>query len=188
MKLTVLERTGATKGAVKAIRREGNIPAVLYGLGRDVEKVIVKGDEFQAILRNLPQGQLATTTFELHYNGKVQKAIVKDIQYNVASYQVEHIDFVLLSDGQRVTVNVPIQITGIAECQGVKLGGTLRQVIRTLKVSCLPKDIPHEFQIDIRELNIMQSKRLSEIAMPANVRPLALMNEVAVVIAKGKVA
>jgi large subunit ribosomal protein L25 len=188
MKLTLTTRTSATKSAIKAIRREGNIPAVIYGLGEAVEKITVKGEEFRAVLRNLPQGQLATTVFDLHLGSKARKAIVKDIQYNVASYDVEHIDFVLLANDKRVTVNVPIQVTGIAECPGIKLGGTLRQVIRTLKVSCLPKDIPSEFQIDIRDLNITQSKRLSDIAIPSKVRALAQMSEVAVVIAKGKVA
>ena len=188
MKLTVTPRMGATKGEIKKIRREGNVPAVIYGLGKPVEKITVNGPEFQAILRNLPKGQLATTVFELHLDGKNRQAIIKDIQYNVANYGVEHIDFVLMSKDSPVTVNVPIQIIGIAECPGIKLGGTLRQVIRTLKVSCLPKDIPSEFQIDIRELNITGSKRLSDIVIPANVRPMAPMTEVAIVIAKGKVA
>jgi large subunit ribosomal protein L25 len=188
MKLTLTKRTETTKSAIKAIRREGNIPAVIYGLGQAVEKMIVKGDEFRAILRSLLQGQLATTVFELQIGGKAHQAIVKDIQYNVASYDVEHVDFLLLAKDQRVIVNVPIQITGIDECSGIKLGGTLRQVIRTLRVSCFPKNIPREFKIDVRELNIMQSKRLSDIEIPSNVRALAQMNEVAVVIAKGKVA
>lgn len=188
MKLTVSTRTVATKAVIKAIRREKNIPAVIYGLGQSVQNIVVKGDEFHAVLRNLPQGRLATTVFELHHDGKKHKALVKDIQYNVASYDIEHIDFMLLSNDKPVTVNVPIQLTGAAECAGVKLGGTLRQVIRTLKVTCLPKDIPSEFQIDVRELEIMQSKRLTDIAIPENVRPMAQMTEVAVVVAKGKVA
>jgi large subunit ribosomal protein L25 len=187
MKLTVSKRTSATKSAIKMIRREGDIPAIIYGLGQAVEKITVKGLEFQAILRNLPQGQLATSVFNLHMDGKTRKAIVKDIQYNVASYNVEHIDFLLLADDQAVTVNVPIQILGVSECPGIKLGGTFRQVIRTLKVCCLPKHIPSEFQIDIRDLNIAQSKRLSDIAIPEKVRVLSPLNEVAVVIAKGKV-
>ena len=188
MKLTVSKRTSATKSAIKATRREGDILAVIYGLGQAVEKITVKGVEFQAVLRKLPQGRLATTVFDLHIDGKTRKAIVKDIQYNVASYNVEHVDFLLLSDDQLVTVNVPIQVQGISECPGIKLGGTFRQVLRTLKVTCLPKDIPNEFQIDIRDLNIAQSKRLSDIAIPPNVRALSPLNEVAVVIAKGKVA
>jgi large subunit ribosomal protein L25 len=187
MKLNVSARTSATKGAIKALRREKSFPAVVYGLSLPVEKITVKGDEFLAVLRNLEPGRLATTVFELHFDGKVRKALVKDIQYNVTSYDVEHIDFMLLDEKKKVTVNVPIQITGTGECAGVKLGGTLRQVIRTLKVECLPTDIPSAFQIDIRELQIAQSKRLSDIAMPKNVRPLAQMNEVAVVIAKSTV-
>ncbi len=58
----------------------------------------------------------------------------------------------------RLRVNVPIQLVGTADCAGVKLGGFLRQVIRSLKVSCLPKHIPQEFTFDVRDLNIAQSK------------------------------
>lgn len=188
MKLTVTKRLEVTKGGTKAIRRRGDIPAVIYGLGQSVEKVTVNGSEFRAVLRNLPAGQLATTTFEVTFDGKSHRAIVKDIQYHVVSYQVEHVDFFLLSDKEPVTINVPIQLRGVAECPGIKLGGTLRQVIRTLKVSCLPKDIPAEFQIDIGALNIAESKRLSDVEIPKNVRPLVSLNEVAVVIAKAKVA
>jgi len=64
------------------------------------------------------------------------------------------------------------------------LGGFMRQVIRALKVSCLPKDIPQEFVLDVKDLSIAQSKRLSDIELPSSVRPLARMNEIAVVIAK----
>jgi large subunit ribosomal protein L25 len=112
------------------------------------------------------------------------KAIVKDIHYHVASYAIEHIDFAILDPHREVTVNVPITILGLADCVGVKLGGFMRQVIRALKVSCLPKHIPKAFELDIRDLNVAQSKRLSDIAIPDSVRPLGRMNEVAVVIAK----
>lgn len=184
MKLTVKKRTGATRGEVKAIRRVGNLPAVIYGPGVEGEKIFIEGPEFQACLRQIKQKhkQIATTIFELDS----KKALIKDIQYHPVTYAIEHIDFFLLTDDKPITVNVPIQINGIADCTGIKLGGTLRQVIRTLKVSCLPSDIPNDFQIDIRDLGLGQSIRLSDIAIPSNVRPLALMNEVAVVIAKGK--
>ena len=94
----------------------------------------------------------------------------------------------MLSKDLPVTVSVPLEVLGSAECAGVKLGGTLRQVIRRIKVSCLPKDIPHVFQIDVRDLGIAQSKRLSDITMPHGVRSLSAMSEVAVVVAKGKAA
>ncbi len=188
MKLALKKRTGTAKSEVKTMRREGNIPAIIYGSDQQSEKIVVTGDEFHAGLRNLKlkEKHLATTIFELELDGTTRKAIVKDIQYHPATYAVLHLDFILLSDAKPVTINVPIHVVGASECPGIKLGGTLRQVIRSMKISCLPADIPEEFKVDIRELGMSQSKRLSEITIPASIRPLAIMSEVALVIAKGK--
>ena len=183
MKLSVSPRTSTKKSDPKKNRREGHIPGILYGSSQANQNISVKADELKAILRNIKQGILPTTLFELHDGHKTHKALVKEIQYHPTSYEVLHIDFVLVSDKDPVTVNVPIQIVGVAECAGIKLGGFLRQVIRSLKVSCLPKDIPQEFAIDIREMNIAESKTLADISIPEGVRPLGRMNEVALVIA-----
>jgi len=187
-KLNVFQRNDLKKGATNKIRREGNVPGVVYGRGQSNEMIYVNGDELKAILRNLKSGLLATTLFELHEGKKTFRAIVKDIHYHAVSYAIQHIDFLAVDDAKPVNVNVPIQIVGAADCAGVKLGGFVRQVIRSLEVNCLAKDIPTEFTLDVRDLNISESKRLSDIAMPASVRPNGRMNEVAVVIAKGKAA
>lgn len=184
MKLTVQKRSTGKKGETNRLRREGKIPAILYGLDQPEVPIQVSGDEMRAILRKLSPGLLPTTRFELTLDGKQYAAIVKEIQYQVASYEVEHIDFLLLSEDRPVTVNVPIQLVGAADCAGVKLGGFLRQVVRSLQVCCLPKHIPQEFTIDVRELNIAQSKKLSDIAIPSTVRPLAKLSEVAVIVGK----
>lgn len=184
MKLELKKRTTGKKGENNKIRREGDIPAILYNSKGDAHPVVVKGDELKAHLRSIKSGLLSTTVFELALDGKKIKAIVKDVQYHVASYDIEHIDFLQLSDSEKVTVNVPVQLIGAADCAGVKLGGFLRQVIRSMKVTCLPKDIPQEFSIDVREMNIAQSKTLADVAIPANVKPCARMNEVAVVVGK----
>ncbi len=184
MKLTIFSRQDNKRSATQKIRRDGNIPAILYGQGRPNEMISVQGDEFRAILRNLKSGLLATTIFELHDGKKHHKAIIKDVHYHPASYAIEHIDFALIADNVPVTVNVPINLAGAAECAGIKLGGFLRQVLRTLRVICLPKHIPQEFILDITKLEINQAFRLSDIAIPESVRPLAKMTEVAVVIAK----
>ena len=184
MKLEIHKRTTGKKGETNKLRREGSIPAVLYGLNQTGTPVHVKTDEIQAILRNMKPGLLATTVFELHEGAKKHKAIVKDVQYHVANYDVMHIDFMQIAEDQPVTLNVPIRIVGLAECVGIKLGGFLRQVVRTLKVSCLPKHIPQEFTMDIRDLNVGQSKTLADIALPSHVRPLAKMGGVAVIIGK----
>jgi large subunit ribosomal protein L25 len=184
MKLEVQKRTTGKKGINNKLRREGHIPAIIYGDGENGSPVYLKTDDFKAILRNMKPGLLSTTIFELSEGKTKQKAIIKDIQYHVATYDVLHIDFALLSDDKPITLNVPIQLNGVIDCAGVKLGGFLRQVIRSMKVSCLPKYIPEQFVIDVTDLNVAQSRRLSDIQIPANVRPLAKMNEVAVIVGK----
>lgn len=184
MKLEIAKRTTGKKGANNQIRRDGNIPAILYNSKGATHTITVKGDEFKAVLRGMKSGLLATTVFELKLDGHTVKAIVKDIQYHVANYNIEHLDFLEIKEHEKVTVNVPIQLTGAADCVGVKLGGFIRQPIRTLKVTCLPKDIPQELFVDVRELGIAESKTLADIAIPPNVVSCASMSEVAVLIGK----
>lgn len=185
MKLSMTKRSAGSKQELSQIRRAGNIPAVIYSKGSVGENIYVSGPEFKAVLRSLKPGCLPTTVFSLTgENGKEKRAILKDIQYKPTTYDVWHLDFEELIEGVSVNVKVPIQCTGVVDCVGIKLGGVLRQVIRTLKVNCLPKDIPSEFQLDVRELHISQTKRLSDIQLPNTVRPLSDLKEVAVVIAK----
>lgn len=184
MKLVAIERLSAKKGGIKQIRREGKIPAILYSAGQPNRQLVLDGAEFNAIMRSMRPGHLPTTTFVLVVNGEEKKAIVKDIQYQLTTYQVSHIDFEELVENVPVSVKVPIQCTGVADCVGVKLGGFLRQIIRHVKVECLPKHIPAEFVVDVKDLGIKQSKRLADISIPKGVKPLAKMDEVVVVIAK----
>jgi large subunit ribosomal protein L25 len=184
MKLEYFSRITGKKGEISKVRREGGIPAVLYGMNRSVESIFVKKEEVDGLLRNMKPGLLATSVLELHHGGKHLKVLVKEIQYHRTSYAIEHIDFIAVDDKAPVSVNVPIHIVGAGECVGVKLGGFIRQAIRTLKVSCLLENIPQEFTLDVREMEITHSKRLSDIAMPAGVKPMGKLNEVAVVIVK----
>lgn len=184
MKLSVSSRASERKSDTKKIRRAGQVPGVLYGLENANRNVTFQLSELQAVLRQVRPGLLSTMVFELHEDGKSYKAVVKEIQYHPATYAIIHVDFALLSDEHPVTVNVPIQVTGLADCVGIKLGGFMRQVIRAMKVRCLPKDIPQEFVLDVKDLDVGGSKTLADLAIPAAVRPLAKMKEVAVVIAK----
>src|SRR3990167_2086756 len=158
MKLSYFSRTVGKKGEINRLRREGCIPGILYGKDHAPQAIFIKKEEFDAIFRNMGPGLLATTMLELHDGEKNHKVLVKELQYHRVNYAIEHVDFIRVSDEIPVTVNVPIQILGAADCVGVKLGGFMRQVIRSLKVSCMPKDIPQEFTLDVRELQIAQSK------------------------------
>ena len=184
MNLTANKRVGETKGANKQARRAGKIPAVFYSPGSQAESIEINEAEFDAVLRNLKSGRLATTVFTLEVDGKKIKTIVKGVQYDLTNYKVIHLDFEELKDDVPVKVKVPIECVGQDDCEGIKLGGFLRQVIRNVNVKCLPKDIPSEFMLDIRDLKMRQSKRLSDIGMPEGVKPLTTSDEVVAVIAK----
>lgn len=185
MKLKLFKRTETKKSANNSIRREGNIPAAIYVRGKATESVYVNGAEFSALMRSILPGRLSTTVFSLvDENGKAHKAILKEIQYAPTSYAVRHLDFEELFDDMKVNVKVPIECIGAVDCAGIKLGGFLRQVIRHVRVRCLPKDIPTVFNLDVRSLGLFEKKRLSDIEIPNTVRPLADLNEVAVLVSK----
>ncbi|MDJ0651590.1 MAG: 50S ribosomal protein L25/general stress protein Ctc [Simkaniaceae bacterium] len=184
MKLTVSKRTGETKSELTKLRHRGDIPASVYSKGKPGDKITVKGAEFEAVLRKLPKGYLPTTIFELDIEGKTKKAIVKDIQYHPTTYRTLHLDFLMLEPKITVDVKVPINCTGEAECVGVKLGGFVRTVKRHVEVRCLPDDIPTDFKVDIKSLEMDQSKRVSDIEAGEMVRLLAKPKEILVMIAK----
>jgi large subunit ribosomal protein L25 len=185
MKLKVMPRTAQKKSEVNKLRREGFIPAIIYHKDKAGETIYVQNDEFSAYLRAVQPGRLSTTVFTLvDSQEKSRRVIIKDIQYNVVNYNVIHLDFEELIDGLTIKVKVPIECVGAAESPGVKLGGALRQVIRSLRVRCQPKDIPAFFSLDVKALNLRQSKRLSDLDIPNEIRPLANLKEVAAVIVK----
>lgn len=184
MKLKMYKREGAKKSELSQIRRAGNVPAVLYSAGKPSEMITLDGVELKAAMRSITPGQLSTTRFVLNNEGKETPVIVKEIQYFPTSYDIRHIDLLSAEPKKTVKVRVPIEYVGVADCQGIKLGGFLRQVIRYVLVECSAESIPSSLSLDVKGLVIGQSKRLSDLEFPAGVRPLVDVNEVAVVIAK----
>lgn len=185
MKLKSIARTAGAKSETNRLRREGFIPIILYVRGKEGEALAVKSSEFVSYLRNIKQGHLPTTVFTLvDEKGRERRVITKDIQYDITTYEVKHLDFEELLDDHKINIKVPIECIGAADCPGIKLGGVLRQVIRHVRVRCLPKDLPSFFELDVKELAIKQYKRLSDLIIPETVCPLMGLNEVVAVIVK----
>lgn len=185
MKLSTIKRKAQHKSQTNQLRVKGYIPANLYHNGKPGETIAIKDAEYQAIIREVKPGHLSTQKIALvDEAGKEIQAIVKEIQYHPVSYRVLHIDFEQLDENVPVNVKVPLECTGVIDCVGVKLGGNLRQILRHMKIRCLPRDIPQTFSIDISNMGINESRRLSDFHIPNNVRPLMSLNEVAIVIGK----
>lgn len=178
-------RQGQNKGEAKRLRREGNIPAVIYAISKDAENIAISATDFSTIMRGLRQGFLPTTVFKLvDSKGHARNAIIKDIQYAPTTYEVIHIDFLELQADKEVSLKVPVECTNLVDCIGVKLGGFLRTIMRHLKVKCLPKNIPTHFEIDVRELNINQFKKVADMAIPQGVAYLGRPDDVVVSVIK----
>ncbi len=185
MELNISSRPVEKKRDSKRLRREGKIPAVLYIKGKPSEPITVERGEFEAALRQIKQGHLPTTTFSLKdASGKEIKAIVKDIQYHVTTYDILHLDFEELEAGTRVNVRVPITFTNIVDCQGIKAGGALRQNMYHVKINCAAEEIPNEYNVDVLNMQIGDMRKVSDLGLPESVRPLDKLGEVALMIAK----
>ncbi len=185
MKLQVQPRTVDTKSKVKAARRNGQIPAIIYHKEKEGESILVNESEFQAALRAVKSGHLPTTIFKLtDEKGASRDAIIKDIQYHPTSYKVIHLDFEPLQKEVPVKVKVPIVITGEADSVGVKLGGVVRIVMRHIRVECLPSDIPENFVVDVKDMNMGQVVKVKDLKLPNTLRPLVRGEEVAVTMVK----
>jgi large subunit ribosomal protein L25 len=185
MDLSYKSRTAGKKSESSKIRRNGGVPGVIYARGKEAEHVSLDKSVFAGLLRQVQPGRLSTTIFALHGDkGKARRAILKEIQYHPTTYEVIHLDFEELFENHKINIKVPIECIGMAECPGVKLGGVLRQVIRSVPVNCLPADIPEVFQLDVTTMNMRDSRRLKDLKIPETLRPLVDLNEVAAAIVK----
>ena len=138
--------------------------------------------KFQFI--DLNNGNVAQAVALVDEAGNKQEVIIKEVQYKPTNYEVLHIDFLQLEKDVPLTIKVPVDIVNSVDCVGVKHGGTLRPVLRHVRVMCLPDAIPTQFDIDVKDLEMHQSKRVNSISMPEGVRCLSKENEVVVAVVK----
>ncbi len=156
--LEALTREGSTKHDLKDMRIKGMIPAIFYGHGEKVMPLSVNAKKFDEILHGGGGNVLVT----LKVGSDTKTAILKQIQRDIISRKPIHIDFQAVSLKEKIEVNVPIHITGIAP--GVKLsGGVMEHVVRELRVSCLPTDIPSSINVDVSKLEINHSIAVKDL-------------------------
>ncbi len=194
MQLDVKKRETVKKKDPKRLRREGSIPAILYGLGKvgkgnedkgnSAQPLSIDAAAFQAHLRKIPSGRLSTVVFDLKGEGVHTKAIVKDIQYHVVSYDVLHLDFQALEKGKTISVNVPVVLTGVVDCVGVKQGGQLNQPLRYISLKCPATEIPEIFSIDVKDLMPDQVVKVEDLKVADNVQVLTPAGDVVVIVTK----
>ena len=142
-------RTEFGKKAAKAARREGKVPCNLYGAGENVTFVVDEKD-----LRSLIYTP-SSFIVELDFNGKIEKAVMRESQFHPIREQILHVDFYRVVEGKPVAIALPVRLTGNAE--GVKVGGKLALSARKLVVKAMVDKLPDEIVVDVTPLKVGQT-------------------------------
>jgi large subunit ribosomal protein L25 len=162
--LTVENRIHETKGTLKDKRKQGLIPAIVYGSEEKNIPVWIKEKEFDKIIHT-EQG--ANVLINLKIGDQTKMVLVKDIQRHVVSIKIIHVDFHIISLKKKIEIEVPIHIHG--EAPGVKVGGgVLQHILRNMHVRCLPTEIPQKIELDVSNLNINEGILVKDIKIDGN--------------------
>lgn len=146
------------KKAVKAVRREGRVPCVLYGSHTEPVHFSVPVLDLRPLIHTSE-----TYVVVVELDGEEYECIVKTVDFHPVSDMPVHLDFQALTRGEAITVTIPIRLEGMAA--GVKDGGNLSQPLYELEIRCMPKDIPGNISVDVSNLNIGDSLHVSDIEL-----------------------
>ncbi len=155
------EQTG--KGAARQLRLHGKIPAVIYGHGRNAEPLVLNALDFGKTMQSVAGG---STVIELTVDGKkAVRTLIRELQRHPTKLDVTHVDFYEIRAGEKITVDVRINLEGVP--LGVRTtGGVLEQFLREVQIEVLPKHIPERVDLDVNDLTIGHSMHVSDLEIP----------------------
>jgi large subunit ribosomal protein L25 len=163
--LSATPRDGTGKGSARSLRARGQVPAIIYGHGREPQPLAIDTRELEKLLSKI---SAESTVIELSMDGKSARTLIREIQRHPFKRQILHVDFQELVAGEKVTVRIPIVLTGVPE--GVRVdAGILDQVMRELEIEVDPANIPNHVEVDVNPLRIGDSVHVRDIALPEGV-------------------
>src|SRR5680860_1137849 len=154
------------------LRRDGQVPAVVYGLGADNLTVSVPARELNQILHS-ESG--VNTVISLHVDGRDQLTLARQIQRHPVRGELLHVDFIRIDPDVRVAAEVPVNLEG--EPEGAREGGVLEQLVFTLSIEAKPSDIPNTIDADVSAMNIGDQLRVRELSLPPGVEAMQEADE-----------
>jgi large subunit ribosomal protein L25 len=163
------------KGVSRRLRRQGKVPAVIYGAGRDPRNLMF---DHNKVLHQLEDPSFYSSILNIKVGEKSRAAIVKDIQRHPSKKQIIHIDLQRIVEDEQIKMQIPIHYLGEEDAVGVKIGGgTVTKLMTELEISCLPKDLPEFLEVDISDLELDQMLNVSDISLPEGVEISDIMKE-----------
>jgi large subunit ribosomal protein L25 len=172
-KITSIEasaRAKAGKGAARATRREGLVPAVVYGGNQ--EPALIALDP-RVVIKGLQTSGWRSRVYEITVDGKVERALIRDVQLHPVKDTPVHVDFMRLAAGSRVHVEVSVHFVGEEKSPGIKRGGVLNVVRHTVDVEVEADRIPEFFTVDLGELDINDNVRWENVKGTEGATPIS---------------
>ncbi|HEX6611838.1 MAG TPA: 50S ribosomal protein L25/general stress protein Ctc [Hyphomicrobiaceae bacterium] len=168
-KLEATVRPQGGKGAARAVRREGKVPAVIYGGDEKTPQTVAL--DHNELFKIIKRGRFLSTVFDIEISGKSTRAIPRDVQLDPVKDVPIHVDFQRIGADNRVRIGVPMRFINEANSPGLKRGGVLNIVRREVEVWAPADKIPEYFEANLEGLEIGRSVHISAIKLPDGVRP-----------------
>lgn len=168
LKLNAENKPAAGTGSSRELRRNGKIPAIIYGGGKQ-DMLALNQREFN---KEYFKGGIRTRLAEIILDGKVITAIAKDIQLDPLSDEPIHVDFIRVGKDTLIKLALTIKVVGEDKSPGVKKGGIVNIVHRTVDFMCHPSNIPHHIELDISKLEIGENIHINDVKLPEGVKPV----------------
>ncbi len=162
----VRARTGT--GLVRRLRKEGDVPAVLYGGEKENLSIAINHD---VLYHSLEREEFHSQVITINTDGNKEEAILKDVQRHPHKISILHADFQRIDQNKAINMSLPIHFLGEEDCVGVKEdGGMISHLMNEVAITCLPKDLPETIELDVSQLNLGESLHLSDIKLPEGVQ------------------
>jgi large subunit ribosomal protein L25 len=161
-------RERAGKGASRELRRNGRVPAVVYGDKKEPLQVHV---EEKLLAKMLSTGHFMNSVVMVELGGKANRTLPKDVQFHPVSSRPIHVDFLRIGEHSKVTVAIPVRFDNEDDSPGLKRGGVLNVVQHEIDLVCDASEIPDEIHIDLTGLDIGDSIHISQVTLPKGAKP-----------------
>ena len=161
-------RERAGKGASRSLRRDGRVPAVVYGEKKEPLSIHV---EEKLLTKMLHTGHFMNSVVMIDVGGKATRTLPKAVDFHPVSSRPIHVDFLRIGEHAQVNVNVPVRFDNEEESPGLKRGGVLNIVVHDLALVCDAAEIPNEIHIDLTGLDIGDTIHISEVKLPKGAKP-----------------
>ncbi len=159
------------KVAARGLRRNGWVPAVIYGGGSKPEGLVLSHNE---VVKRLSHEAVYSHVLDVIVDGKAEKAILKGVQRNPARFQILHLDFLRVNMAETIKVHVPLHFINEQRSVGCKKGGVAAHSMVDVEVLCLPSSLPEFIEVDLLNLDIGESIHLSQLKLPMGIEVVAL--------------